>query len=430
MSSGHGHSTSEFGPAAGDETQLRANLTKFQMLALVVGILALAVCAGAAFSGGSSEKIESFYRAYLYGYVFWMGLSLGSGGICMINNLTAGKWGLAARRVTNAANFNIIFMAVMGLPLLYAIHSNHLYGWAGFGPDPHLGPHKAIWFSVGNVTLRSILCFSIWIITALMIAIGAKKVEESGRFAVAKIFAGLSAFGLILYVLTMTVMCVDWVMSFTPDWFSTMFTLIFLMGQMLSAFCFAVFIGAYLNKYEPVHGKISADQYNDLGSFMFAFVILWSYMSFAQLLITWMGGLKSEMGWYAPRFEGNWLVVGLTLMLLQFLLPFLVLMNKPIKRNPAFLQKIAFFLLAMRFVDLAYLLKPSLSSPRVSWMDFIAPFGIGGLYMFMFLWKLKAGRLAPPPLVNEYTAAEVDHASLVGATDYGAAITGRKGPVP
>jgi hypothetical protein len=264
-----------------------------------------------------------------------------------------------------------------------------------------------------------------------MIRIGSKRVEDSGRFAVAKIFAGLSAFGLIFYVLTGTVMVVDWIMSITPEWYSTMFTLIFLMGQMLSAFCFAVFVGAHLNRYEPVHGKVSADQYNDLGSFMFAFVVLWSYMSFAQLLITWMGGLKPEMAWYHPRFEAPWLYVGIALMLLQFLAPFLVLMNKPIKRNPRILSKVALFLLLMRFVDLAYLIKPGYAThPRTIWMDLAMPVGIGGLFVFLFLWKLKAGRLAPPPLVNEYTAAEVGGHSLVGSTDYGPAITGRKGPVP
>ena len=429
MNSEHGHTSTA---AAGSEEQLRAGLTKIQMLGLVVGIVAIAVCAGVAFSSHDDVNVESFYRAYLYGYIFWLGLALGSGGIAMIHNLTSGKWGLPARRTIVAANGNILLMAVLGIPLLIAIHSKHLYGWAGYGPDPHLGPHKALWFSPNLVTMRAVICFFIWFILSQMIRIGAKKVEETGRFAVVKVFAGMSAVGLILYVLTATVMCVDWVMSITPDWFSTMFTLIFLMGQMLSAFCFAVFVSAHLNKYEPVYGKVNADQYNDLGSFMFAFVVLWSYMSFAQLLITWMGGLKSEMAWYVPRFQGLSLIIGLGLMFLQFLLPFLILMNRNIKRNPGILSKVALFLLFMRLVDLAYLIKPSYEvKPRKTWMDIVMPFGIGGLFLFLFLWRLKAGRLAPPPLVNEYTAAESGgHPGLLGSTDYGAAISHRKGPVP
>jgi hypothetical protein len=414
----------------GTEDELRAGLTGMQWKALIVGLAALGLCAAAAATSGGSGRAESFFRAYLYAYVFWIGLALGSGAIAMIHNLTAGKWGQAARRVIEAANGNMLLMAILGLPLLYAIHAKHLYGWAGFGPDPHLGPHKAAWLSPANVTLRAIIVFAIFLATMMMIRIGSRRVEETGRFAVAKIFAGLSAFGLIFYVLGGTILIVDWVMSISPQWYSTMFTLIFLMGQVLSAFCFAVLVESHLIRYEPAHGKISADQFNDLGSFMFAFVVLWAYMSFAQFLITWMGGLKSEMSWYQPRMQGKWEIVGITLMLLQFLAPFLILLNKPIKRNPHLLSRIALGLLFMRWVDLLYLMKPSYSSPRVTWMDVVMPFGIGGVFIFFFLARLKASRLAPPPLVNEYTAEEAGHSPLIGATDYGAAITGRKGPVP
>jgi hypothetical protein len=264
-----------------------------------------------------------------------------------------------------------------------------------------------------------------------MIRTGSKRVEETGRFAVAKVFAGMSAFGLIFYVLTSTSMVVDWLMSITPHWYSTMYTLIFLMGQVMSAFAFTVVVQTYLIGYEPVHGKISKDQFNDLGSFMFAFVVLWGYMSFAQLLITWMGGLKAEMAWYVPRTSGHWQMVGVVLIFLQFLAPFLILMNKPIKRNPRLMAKVAVGILFMRLVDLLWLIKPGYSRPQVTWMDFLMPIGIGGVFIFAFIWRLKANRLAPPPLVNEYMAAEaMGHPSLVGATEYGAAITGRKGPVP
>jgi hypothetical protein len=85
----------------------------------------------------------------------------------------------------------------------------------------------------------------------------------------------------------------------------------------------------------------------------------------------------------------------------------------------------------MRFFDLLWLIKPSYPSHRVTWMDPVAVLGIGGIFIFGFLWRLKAHKLAPPPLVNEYTAAEaLGHPGLLGATDYGAAISHRKGPIP
>jgi hypothetical protein len=395
-------------------------------MALLIGIVALGLCAAGAVA---LHQHEAFLRAYLYGYVFWLGLALGSGAIAMIHNLSGGRWGQAARRIIEAANGNMLLMAILGIPLLVGIHRKHMYGWAGFGPNPHLGAHKAVWLTPTGVTIRAIICMAVWLITSLMIRIGSRRVEETGRFAVARVFAGLSGFGLIFYVLTATVAVVDWIMSLTPGWYSTMFTLIFIMGQVLSAFAFTVLMLSILIRYEPVHGKISADQFNDLGSFMFAFVVLWAYMSFAQLLITWMGNLKPEMAWYVPRMSGGWEVIGFMLMLLQFLAPFLILMNKPVKRNPSILKWVALGLIGMRFVDLLWLIKPAYAAGQVSWMDALAPIGIGGLFIWAFIWRLKSHRLAPPPLVDEYSAAEVAP-SLVGATDYGAAISGRKGPVP
>jgi hypothetical protein len=411
----------------GTEEDLRARLARYQVLSLIIGLVALGITIVAAFA--NAELREPFYRAYLVAFLFWMGLALGSGGIVMIHNLSGGRWGPAARRVLLAANGNVPLMAVLAIPLGIAIHTQHIYGWAGFGPDPHLGPHKTLWLTPSAVTIRGIVYLVVWIATCIMVRIGAARVEATRSFAVASTFAGLSAFGLIFYVLTLTGTVVDWVMSITPEWYSTMFTLIFLMGQVLSAFCFATLVTSLLIRFKPVAGKISKDQFNDLASFMFAFTVLWAYMSFSQLIITYMGNLKSEMAWYVHRNNTGWLPVGLGLMLLQFLVPFLLLMNKPLKRNPRLLVWVAFWILLMRLMDLLYLIKPAMAAPQLTWMDALTPFGIGGLFMWGFLGRLKAGKLEPPPLVDEYSAIELG-SNDVGATEYGAAITGRKGPIP
>ena len=112
-------------------------------------------------------------------------------------------------------------------------------------------------------SIRGVIYLVVWIATCIMIRIGAARVEATRSFAVASVFAGFSAFGLIFYVLTLTGAIVDWVMSITPEWYSTMFTLIFLMGQILSAFCFATLVTALLIRFKPAAGKVSKDQFND-----------------------------------------------------------------------------------------------------------------------------------------------------------------------
>jgi len=390
----------------GTEQQLRAKLARVQWTALAVGLIAMAVCVLFALMGESQR--ESFDRSYLVAYFLWLGVALGSGGAVMIHNLTSGKWGLAVRRVMGAANGNMPLMALLALPLAWAAGNHHLYGWAGspFVPDPHLGAHKARLLAPRWVLFRGMIYLAIWIATSVMIRVGSRRVEQTRSYAQVRLFAGLSAFGLILYALTLTGAVVDWVMSLTPDWYSTVFTLTFLMGQMLSGFCFAAVAGGWMIRYEPVHGKISADQFNDVGSFMFAFMVLWAYMAFSQLLISWMGNLKSEMAYYVHRNSGGWLIVGILLILLQFAAPFLLLLFKPIKRKPSALLWVAVGILVMRWIDLMYMIKPAFPTRQFSWTDPVLAIGIGGLFVSAFVRTLKRGRLAPPPLVDEYTAVE------------------------
>ena len=376
-----------------------------------------------------SSQREMFYRSYLFAYMFWLGLALGCGGIAMLHNLTSGKWGQAARRVLEAGNGTMVVMAVLSLPLVIAVSTKHIYGWAGAPSDAHYGLHKVQFLTPHFVLLRGVIYFALWVLSSFMVLTGARKVERTGRFADARRFARFSGFGLVIYVLTVTGAALDWVMSLTPDWYSTMFGLIFVVGQVLSAFCFSVIVLTLLRRHhKPVADAVSIEQIADLGTFMFGFTILWAYTSFFQMLISWMGNLRSEMKWYVARTTHGWGFLAVCLILFQFFTPFLLLLSRKLKRTPDALIWVAAGIMFMRFVDIYWNLKPTFPTGQVSWMDLFLPVGVGGLFVWGFLWRLKAAPLTPPPLVDEVTALEA-HAGHVGATEYGAAISRRKGTV-
>jgi hypothetical protein len=430
MSDSHGHENF----ASADlmsEDRLRAGMNRVQKLALALGVIFLGIPTAAAIVMPSSQA-EAFFRTYLFAYMFWWGLAMACGGITMIHNLTGGKWGQAGRRILVAGSGTMYVMAFLAIPFLVCVVTKHVYWWTDMiKPLPEgVGPHKQQFFDPKNVLSRGVIYFIIWLIIPTVVIMGSRHVERTGRWAVARVYAAISGVLLILYVLSVTFAAVDWTMSLTPQWESTMYALIFVAGQCLSAFAFTLLVLSILVRYEPQGRSVTLDQFNDLASFMFTFTILWAYMSFGQLLISYMGNLKDEMLWYVPRVTGAWEIPGISLMLFQFLLPFLLLLMKPIKRNPPLLMKIAVLIMLMRLVDIFWTIKPAFADHQLSWMDPLIPIGIGGFFVAAFIWRLKCFPLTLPPLITEHTAVEARGVAFEGATEYGAAISRRKGPVP
>src|SRR5262249_19130320 len=146
--------------------------------------------------------------------------------------------------------------------------------------------------------------------------------------------------------------------------------------------------------------QIKTQTFHDLGTLMFAFNMLWAYVAFSQLIITWSANLPEEITWYARRLRGGWEYVGLSVFLFHFALVFVLLLMRPLKRNPRTLQKIAMWVIFMRLVDMFWMIQPAFGTGievpfRIHWLDFAAPIGIGGIWVFMFAMQLKKRSLEP-----------------------------------
>ena len=162
----------------------------------------------------------------------------------------------------------------------------------------------------------------------------------------------LSGAGLVIYAVTILFMSVDWVMSLDPHWFSTIFGILFMGGQGLSALAFSIAVVVLLSRTEPMSRVIAPAHLHDLGKLMLAFVMLWAYFSFSQFLIIWSANLPEEIPWYLKRMGGGWQWVGLALIFGHFALPFVLLLSSDIKRNGRTLIGVAIAVILMRIVDL------------------------------------------------------------------------------
>ena len=369
-----------------------ARLQRYGLVAAFWGILAGLV--------GLFLDADQFFRSWLVGFLFCLGLSLGPLALLMLQHLSGGHWGLAGRRVFEAASRNIPFVALLFVPLAFGLP--RLYTWAqpGAGTD-HVVQQKALYLNVPFFLGRAILYFVIWSACSWLLN-SWSAAQDRGEVAVhpsdTRRFRTVSAPGLLVYVITMTFASVDWIMSLDPHWYSTIFGLIFVVSQGLAGLALVISVLALLLNVEPYASYLRPGlHFLDLGKLLLAFVMLWAYLSFSQLLIIWSGNLPEEITFYANRFRGGWQYVSLLVLSGHFALPFVLLLSRDLKRRPRLLAQVAIWILVMRVVDLIWYVEPMFPHGRfpIHWMDVALPVGLAGIWLFLFARNLRSRALLP-----------------------------------
>jgi len=391
-----------------------SRLAGVQRLALGVGVAGLALCA-VGFAAGR----EQFFKSYLLAYVFWVGVSLGSLALMMVGHLSGGAWAVVIRRVNEASSRVLPFMAILFIPIALGVHE--LYTWSNPEIVAHdaVLQHKAPYLNVPFFLARTALYFILWSSLAFLIS-KLSLDQERGEHGQALKMQRLSGGGLVVYALTVLFMSVDWIMSLDPHWFSTIYGILFMGGQGLSALAFTIAVVVLLSRIEPMSRVIAPAHLHDLGKLMLAFVMLWAYFSFSQFLIIWSANLPEEIPWYLKRMGGGWAYVGLGLIFLHFALPFVLLLSRDLKRNGRTLILVAVAVIVMRLVDLFWLIGPIGHDPaeaghyagqpavmHLHWLDGVAPIAIGGIWLALFLWQLQTRSLLP--LGEPYLAEALEH---------------------
>ncbi len=369
-----------------------SNLNRIQRIALIVGLVCVVLCAIGAFLSRTQ-----FFQSYLYAFLFWMQFSLGCLALTMLHHMTGGRWGFGIRRLLEAASMTLPLMALLFVPLLFGLP--YIYGWADkakVAADPVL-QYKSPYLNPTFFIVRAVLYFVIWFVIAWLLRTWSLRQDRTGEPILTRRMRLLSRGGMVLYVLTVTFATVDWGMSLEPEWTSTIYAALYLTGQGLMALAFAVIVATLLSENTVLPEFINADRFQDLGGLMLAFIILWAYMSFSQLLIMWSGNLPEEVVWYVHRTAGGWKVIVVLLMLFHFLFPILFLLSRDLKRRPQSLALVALLLIVAHLVNLWWLIEPAFyqTGLHIHWLDLVAPVAIGGLWVAMFAWQLKDKPLLP-----------------------------------
>ncbi|HKV38836.1 MAG TPA: hypothetical protein VJX67_06460 [Blastocatellia bacterium] len=372
--------------------------SRLMQRALYVGVIFLVLSAI-----GWFVVPDEFYRAYLMAYLFWLGVVLGCLAIVMLQFLSGGDWGLVIRRILEAATRTMPLMAALFIPLLFGLHN--LYPWTN--PDTvrrsEALQHKQLYLNLPFFHGRLVFYFLVWLVLAFLLSKWSKEQDTTDDpGGLLRRLQVLSGPGIVLYGLTVTFAGVDWIMSLDPEWFSTIYGMLVMAGQGLAALSVVIAVAVVLAQHPPLDSVLKPKHFHDLGKLLLAFVIIWAYFGFSQLLIIWAGNLPEETPWYLRRLQGGYEWMGVALVVLQFALPFLMLLSHDLKRASKRLLIVAVVLIVMRFVDLFWLTAPEFSGHlHVSWLTFATPIGIGGVWLAYFLWELKGRPLLP--LRDPYT---------------------------
>ncbi|HEY4905766.1 MAG TPA: hypothetical protein VIH89_19960 [Candidatus Sulfotelmatobacter sp.] len=366
---------------------------------LIVGIVFSVIALATAFLMPNGR--DEFYRAYLLSYMDWLGVALGSMAILMIRHLTGGGWGMVIRRILGAAMRTAPLLAVLFIPIIFGMH--HLYIWAqplDQVADKHLREHleniTKTYLTTTGFVYRAIFYFAIWNLLSFLLSKWSRETDHAGSPDHTERFKAVAGPGLILYAFTISFAAIDWVMSIDPSWISTIFGLLILIGEVLAAMCFAVIVERILVDYKPMSEMLKPDFVHDHGKWMLTFIMVWAYFSFSQWLIIWAGNLPAEITFYLRRLSGGWASVGLFLVLFHFVIPFVLLLSRPFKRNIRKLVWLAVWLMFMRYVDLFWIIEPNFSKTfTITVADIVVPFAIGGLWLAFFFHNLGALPLLP-----------------------------------
>jgi hypothetical protein len=402
----------------------------WKMRALITGVVFSLIAAGLALA---DHSINHVLRGWLLGLMLTFGWAVGGLALLMVQYVTGGKWGLLLRRPLEAMSRTLPLVFVYWLVI--ALSMKKLYLWARVKDvsvalksgwinevQAHAIEFKRPMLNPTAYWVTGIVCFAIWYFYTLRLnALGLKRDSDSPASTPMwiKKLENISGPGILVYSLTMTACVIYWVMSLDPTWYSSVYGLLFLVGQGYSVLALSIIVAISLSKGEPFKTILRQTEQHDLGKFTMAFVMLNIYLAFSQFLIIWSGNLPEEIPWYMDRIQGGWGVIVTLDFLFHWLIPFSLLLSRDIKRNKKRLVRVCQWMLFAKAFDLFWLIEPNFKGAarnlHFSWgiLEYIAvPVALVSFWIAFLCVQLKTRPLVQTndPHVAEILEAEHAHA--------------------
>lgn len=362
--------------------------------AMATGCALLGAVACAALGTANPRQ---FFFSWLVAFLFFLSLALGGLFFVLIQYATQGGWGIVVRRIGEIVFATLPLFALLFLPLLFGL--NHLYSWSVPGAADHdpLLRWKAPYLNVRFFVVRALVFFGCWSFIALTYYRRSRAQDATGDPWVSVRLRRFAGPAIIALAVTQSFASVDWIMSLTPHWYSTIFGVYFFAGSFVGFIALLSVAAVAMRRAGLLDTVITAEHLHDLGKLLFGFTAFWAYIAFSQFFLMWYGNLPEETIWYKARIEGSWIAVSVLLMAGHFGIPFFYLMGHAVKRRGWTLAIGGAWLLGMHFVDIYWQVMPTLHPEglRPSLLDVAALMTVGGCFVGAASWLMRRQALVP-----------------------------------
>lgn len=375
-----------------DENFRLSETGKFGVVALGAGIAGLVLS-----TMGYFVDSAQFFYSYLTSFVFWTTIALGALFFTMLHHLTSATWSVVVRRFSESAMIALPLLAFFFIPVILGIQDVYHWSHTEAVAQDKILLQKAGYLNTGFFVIRAALYFGIWYLISRKLYRSSLEQDRSGDAALTDRMRRISAPGMALFAATLTFAAFDWMMSVDAHWYSTIFGVYTFGGSFLAALAFMTLMVQYMQRQGILRDAITEEHYQDIGKLLFAFTVFWGYIAFSQYFLIWYANIPEETVWFHNRWIGDWKIFSLLLVFGHFTVPFFVLMPRSSKRNMTIMLVMSFFILAMHWVDLHWIIVPGLhkTGAKLSWMDFTTLVGIGGVFLWYYWRNFTANPLVP-----------------------------------
>jgi hypothetical protein len=382
-----------------DDIRMGALAGRVQLVAGVAGLVLLGVTVGLGVANG--DHFQRFFHSYLVSICYWLSISLGAMFFVLIQPLTRSRWSPVIRRlaeILTGAFPVLLVLALAGIVVpMFAGASGPYHHWVFPPADDHLVHAKHAWLNVPFFGARIVGYFLVWWGISRYFFKKSVQQDASGDPAITERLRIAAGPSVIAFAVTVCFAAFDLLMSLNPHWFSTIFGIYYFAGCVIANYATLILGSMALQRSGKLQHTITTEHYHDLGKLLFAFVFFWSYTAFSQFMLIWYANLLEETVWFHVRWYTSWRDVSYALLFGHFMFPFVFLLSRWTKRWRKPLAFFAIWMLGMHYVDLFWLVMPSLTPNGASFhvMDLTALFGVGGVFVAWFARTASKVNLIP-----------------------------------
>ncbi|MCB0370882.1 MAG: molybdopterin oxidoreductase [Bdellovibrionales bacterium] len=367
----HGHNDLEVKPF-----QTSAGLRVLIIALIGIGLLT--------FAAGLFLNKERAWTSYLVSFFYFSCLGLGGLFFTAIQHLTKAGWSSTVRRYSEAMTSFIPFILIGGIVLL--LGAKQIFPWmnADIVKASPIIAAKSAYLNLPFFAIRILIFGLAWFAFKWVIVGNSINQDKTGDHNLTLKNVGLSVAFVLFFALSFSFFSVDLLMSLLPSWYSTIFGIYCFSGLFQSTFAVLALILIFIKRAGFVKGYINVEHQHDIAKFMKGFTVFWAYIAFSQFMLIWYANIPEETEYYIIRSQNGWLIISLLLLIFRFIVPFIALLPRGLKRNENHLIAVSVLVLVMQYMDIYWMVYPNFNEGLVRFGIWEIGIFLGFLGLFLF----------------------------------------------